>query len=434
MSKKIVLILISLGSFLAFNTSFADFVPPPNVPLGVTAIAGRTTTVTFNLTRTSNTDIIDGLTLINTPGTILTPPTGTCLKEGDPTIPCTIILSYTPTLQIPGVETPNSSFRLRVGGTGIFPSAYPLSFRVTVVAPPNITITGIQSFATGEANGPVEGGTGIIINGSGFNLLPDDFKLTFTYPGYDPVEAMLVSREGDNRITANTPASPIPAPGTGSVSVQLTTAAGVVLSLTPGTYLYEIARCQVNGNNPSECVAQLKPCITVTTALDPATIFPISINVAAQKPNPKQCVYSIPKFNPILITSGVANTTYCSTQSYSFVADRTSANCQYVINPTEEQKAQLNIVYTRPLWLGDNTILIEMFTTSRTFQMLTRPTNGYCISNNTRFSATPPLRLPSDCNDPTLPGDPNWATPYNIGNFTNNQEIRIFNTAGTLFN
>ena len=93
--------------------------------------------------------------------------------------------------------------------------------------------------------GPVAGGTTVTITGTGFGV--GDPSTAVTFGGAPATNVTVVS---STQITAVTPASPLPAPGTGSVPVVVTDAGGTSSNNPPVTFTY-IAGPTVSGISPT---------------------------------------------------------------------------------------------------------------------------------------------------------------------------------------
>jgi hypothetical protein len=101
--------------------------------------------------------------------------------------------------------------------------------------------------------GPVPGGTAVTITGSNFNPGDTTTSVTFTNPatGGTSATATNVHVVNATTITAVTPASPIPFPGTGPTDVTVTDAGGTSANSPPVVYTYATFNTNVSGINPT---------------------------------------------------------------------------------------------------------------------------------------------------------------------------------------
>jgi hypothetical protein len=93
--------------------------------------------------------------------------------------------------------------------------------------------------------GPVSGGTAVTITGTNFN--PGDTTTSVSFGGAAATNVVVVS---PTEITAVSPPSPLPAPGTGPVDISVTDAGGTSSNSPPVVFTYETFNTNVTGLNP----------------------------------------------------------------------------------------------------------------------------------------------------------------------------------------
>ncbi|HWF15462.1 MAG TPA: choice-of-anchor P family protein [Acidimicrobiales bacterium] len=101
--------------------------------------------------------------------------------------------------------------------------------------------------------GPVAGGTPVTITGTNFNPGDTTTSVSFTNPvtGGTTATATNVVVVNSTTITADTPASPIPFPGTGPTDVTVSDAGGTSNNSPPVVFTYAIFNTQVTGISPT---------------------------------------------------------------------------------------------------------------------------------------------------------------------------------------
>ena len=118
----------------------------------------------------------------------------------------------------------------------------------TYEVPP--TIASVNGIVPNQ--GPVAGGTPVTITGTNFNPGDTTTAVTFTNPasGGTSANATNVVVVNSTTITAVTPASPIPFPGTGPTDVTVSDAGGTSVNNPPVVYTYATFNTNVTGINP----------------------------------------------------------------------------------------------------------------------------------------------------------------------------------------
>jgi hypothetical protein len=145
------------------------------------------------------------------------------------------------------------------GGTA--PAAEEFTFEPA----PTISATGIT-----PTQGPVAGGTTVTITGTGFGV--GDPATTVTFGGADATDVTVVS---STEITAVTPPSPLPSPGTGPVAVTVSdSGGGPVTAAQQFTYFAAPTIATLNGIVPDSGPATGGTHVTITGTdfLSPATV------------------------------------------------------------------------------------------------------------------------------------------------------------------